>query len=64
MNPEALQAEANRLAELYKLGNKVTACRELALDQRRGELYPLVEAQIPEAERKNFERLYKTFVNR
>lgn len=64
MTPEELAAEATRLADQYKLGNKVSACRELAASPNRGELYALVEAQIEATEKKNFERLYKTFANR
>lgn len=60
----ALELEATRLYELYNLGNKVSACRELALDPRRALLFPLVKAGIPAPEHNNFTRLYNTFVNR
>ena len=60
----SVQGEADRLARLFNLGNKVTACRELALDPRRDELYPMVKLLVPEPEHQNFSRLYSTFVNR
>lgn len=60
----SIEQAAKELADKYKLGNKVSACRELALDPRRSELYPLVEVQIEATELKNFERLYKTFSTR
>ena len=59
------QQEADAIVADYKLGNKVTACRILAEKTNRDTLYPLVEVQIePTGEKKNFERLYKTFANR
>lgn len=59
------QKEADAIVEAYKLGNKVTACKQLAMKPNRDTLYPLVEVQIePAGEKKNFERLYKTFANR
>lgn len=59
------QQEADAIAADYKLGNKVTACRTLAEKPNRDSLYALVEVQIePAGEKKNFERLYKTFANR
>lgn len=59
------QQEADAIAADYKLGNKVTACKRLAALPNRDTVYPLVEVQIePAGEKKNFERLYKTFANR
>lgn len=61
---EPLHREADRLSRLFNLGNKVTACRELALDPRRDELYPMVKLLVPEKEHQNLSRLYSTFMNR
>lgn len=60
----SVQGEADRLARLFNLGNKVTACRELAFSAQRDELYPLVKQLVPEPEHQNFTRLFNTFVNR
>lgn len=60
----SLQETADELIILHSLGNKVTAARKLAEHHQRADLYELVVAGIPEAEKPTFKRLYTEALSR
>lgn len=57
-----LAALADELAGLYNRGNKLTACRQVAAHENRGELSELVKERVSEAEQPTFTKLYSSIV--